>query len=301
MTRKSLKNQVITQSSARSCKRWTLARLLLLAGMISMGNPSVAWQYSANTNFWDEDIWKDPNRGFLFYGTERSEQEEEPRELASIKTLPELKVEVKKRLETAVMDPSEEHLTAYLEANTFLLQKSMDFAQSWQQTQWGHPAYDFTVTHPNANFAQIALKEDKNREQKLQLADIREDWALVFIVQAGCRFCDMMAPIAKLLEEETGLTHLALHISPNKPMAWPQALPENGTLRRLIQMTGSTLTQTPAVFMVRSDSQKAYLIATGALSVEELTHRVLVTAQKDENDKNTTNASKHRDALSPLS
>ena len=110
-----------------------------------------------------------------------------------------------------------------------------------------------------------------------------------------------MAPIAKLLEKETGLTHLALHISADKPMAWPQALPENGTLRRLIQMTGSTLTQTPAVFMVRSDSQKAYLIATGALSVEELTHRVLVTAQKDENDKNPANASKSRNALSPLS
>ena len=66
-------------------------------------------------------------------------------------------------------------------------------------------------------------------------------------------------------------------------------------------MTGSTVTQTPAVFMVRSDSQKAYLIATGALSVEELTHRVLVTAQKDLDEATPNNASNDRKTLSPLS
>lgn len=301
MTDKLIKIQALSDSSSRRLKRHSLARHFLPVAVTSVAVSCAAGSSHEQRGFWDEDIWQQPDRGFLFYGAEPSERKEEPQDLATIKTLPALKLEVQKRLETAVMEPSEKHLTAYLEANTFLLQKSMDFAQSWQQTQWGHPAYDFTVTHPNANFAQIALKEDKKREQSERLANIQEDWALVFIVQEGCRFCDMMAPVAQLLEKESGLSHLALHISATKPPAWPEALPDNGTLKRLVQMTGSTVAQTPAVFMVRSDSQKAYLIATGALSVEELTNRVLVTAQKDLDEATLNNASNTRKTLSPLS
>ena len=227
----------------------------------------------AQTNdFWTEDVWSSPERGFLFYG---EKSEEVPKDPEEIKTVEELRLEAQKRLNAAVMDPTEENLKQYLAINTLMLEKSTVFAQRWKETLWANPNFDHTVVHPNANFAQVALKDEAKSEKEDILKRLSSQAGLAILVQAGCSFCSLMAPVIQRLREETGIETLAISIKGGIPQDWPTAKPDNGIVKRLMTISGSVPTVTPAVFLVDRKGEQAQLIASGALSLEDLKDRLV--------------------------
>ena len=84
-----------------------------------------------------------------------------------------------------------------------------------------------------------------------------------------------MAPGINRLQEESGFNVLAITIKGGIPQEWPAAKPDNGIVRRLMTLSGSVPTVTPAVFLVDRQGQKAQLIASGALSLEDLRDRLV--------------------------
>lgn len=228
---------------------------------------------ASESNFWTEDVWVSPDRGFLFYQEKVSPEKEKP--LPEFETVEELKAEAQRRLNVAVMDPSEANLKAYLVINTLMLEKSNLFAKRWQETLWANPAYDHTVVHPNANFAQVALKNEAKSEKQNILKQLSSQAGLVILVQPGCSFCNLMAPVVSRLQEDTGISALAITIKGGVPQEWPDAKPDNGIVKRLMTLSGSVPTVTPAVFLVSRDGQSAELIASGALSLEDLQERLV--------------------------
>lgn len=228
---------------------------------------------ASENNFWTEDVWVSPDRGFLFYQEKVSPKEEKP--LPEFETIEELKAEAQRRLNVAVMDPSEANLKAYLAINTLMLEKSNLFAKRWQETLWANPAYDHTVVHPNANFAQVALKDEAKSGKEKILKQLSSQAGLVVLIQPGCSFCSLMAPIISHLQEETGINALAISIKGGIPQEWTNAKPDNGIVKRLMTLSGSVPTVTPAVFLVSRDGQSAKLVASGALSLEDLKERLV--------------------------
>lgn len=241
----------------------TLLFLLLVSSVVN----------AAEENFWTEDVWVSPDRGFLFYQEKVSPEKEKP--LPEFETVEELKAEAQRRLNVAVMDPTESNLKAYLAINTLMLEKSNRFAKRWQETLWANPAFDHTVVHPNANFAQVALKDEAKSGKEKILKQLSSQAGLVVLVQPGCSFCSLMAPIISHLQEETGINTLAITIKGGIPQEWPNAKPDNGIVKRLMTLSGSVPTVTPAVFLVSRDGQSAQLVASGALSLEDLKERLV--------------------------
>ena len=241
----------------------TLLSLLLVSSVVN----------ASEKNFWTEDVWVSPDRGFLFYQEKLSPEKEKP--LPEFETVEELKAEAQRRLNVAVMDPSEANLKAYLAINTLMLEKSNRFAKRWQETLWANPAFDHTVVHPNANFAQVALKDEAKSGKEKILKQLSSQAGLVIIVQPGCSFCTLMAPVVSRLQEETGINALAISIKGGIPQEWPDAKPDNGIVKRPMTLSGSVPTVTPAVFLVSRDGQSAELIASGALSLEDLKERLV--------------------------
>lgn len=227
---------------------------------------------SGREDFWTEDVWKNPERGFLFYGEDKEQTDKDPQ---NMKTVEELRAEAQRRLNIAVMNPTEENLTAYLEINTLMLEKSTVFAQRWKETLWANPGFDHTVVHPNANFAQVALKDEKKTAKDASLKGLASQAGLVVLVQAGCSFCSMMAPVMANLSAQTGMSVLPVSIKGDVSNDWPNAKPDNGIVNRLMTLSGSVPTVTPAVFLVDRSGQNAQLIASGALSLEDLKDRLV--------------------------
>lgn len=225
----------------------------------------------AQNNFWTEDVWVSPDRGFLFY---QEKAKANPPEVPEFATVEELRAEAQRRLNVAVMEPSAENIKSYLAINTVMLEKSMRFAERWKETLWSNPAYDHTTLHPNANFAQVALKDEAKQNKEISLKKLSSQAGLVVLVQAGCSFCSMMVPVMKRLTQETGLSVLPISIKGDVLTEWPTARPDNGIVKRLITLSGSAPTVTPAIFLVEKSGKTAQLIASGALSLEDLKERL---------------------------
>lgn len=228
---------------------------------------------ASESYFWTEDVWVSPDRGFLFYQEKVSPEKEKP--LPEFETVGELKAEAQRRLNVAVMDPSEANLKAYLAINTLMLEKSNRFAKRWQETLWANPAFDHTVVHPNANFAQVALKDEAKQNKEAAIKQLASQAGLVVLVQSGCSFCSMMAPVIERLSQESGFSVLPISIKGDVASEWPNAKPDNGIVKRLMSLSGSVPTVTPAVFLVSRDGQNAELIASGAVSLEDLKERLV--------------------------
>ena len=249
-----------------------MKRLLLLMLM-----PTLAL---ASETFWTEDVWKTDDRGFLFYGPLVTEPKEKPIPLESIQTVEALHAERDRRLHLAIMTPSEENIAAYQEVNTFMLEKSALFADMWRRSLWSHPQYDFTAQYPTANFAQVALKDERTTLRRDEIQALTADWGLIVVVNAECRFCDLMAPIAQKLTDVFGFEILAINVSSTPSASWPEALPDNGTIALLTDRTGEPVTTTPTVFLVNRDRQRFARVATGVVSFEELIHRIHTLATR---------------------
>lgn len=242
-------------------------------GLTALLSLSLVQSSFAQTNdFWTEDVWKNPDRGFLFYGEKK---EENSSDLSELKTVDELKLEAKRRLDVAVMEPTKENITAYLAINTLMLEKSTEFAQRWKETLWANPGFDHTVVHPNANFAQVALKDEAKSEKADILKELSTQAGLVILVQSGCSFCSLMAPVIQKLQHETSIRALAISIKGDVTHEWPGAKPDNGIVKRLMMLSGSVPTVTPAIFLVDRKGEQAQLIASGALSLEDLKDRLV--------------------------
>ena len=245
-------------------------RKIGLTALLSL--PLVQSSFAQPNDFWTEDVWKNPDRGFLFYGEKKDDEHKDPEEF---ETVEELKFEAQKRLNVAVMNPTESNLKAYLEINTLMLEKSSQFAQRWKETLWANPGFDHTVVYPNANFAQVALKDKTKQEKEAALTQLVQSSGLVILVQNGCSFCGLMAPVIHRLQEETGFNVLAVTIKGGIPQEWPAAKPDNGIVKRLMTLSGSVPIVTPAIFLVDRKGEQAQLIASGALSLEDLKDRLV--------------------------
>lgn len=232
----------------------------------------VEYSLAQTNNFWTEDVWSSPERGFLFYGERKDDT---PQNLEEIKTVQELRLEAQKRLNTAVMEPTDENLKRYLAINTLMLEKSTVFAQRWKETLWANPGFDHTVVHPNANFAQVALKDEAKSGKEDSLKQLSSQAGLVILVQEGCSFCSLMAPVIQRLQLETGIEALAISIKGDVTSTWPGAKPDNGIVKRLMTLSGSVPTVTPAIFLVDRKGNEAQLIASGALSLQDLKDRLV--------------------------
>ena len=265
-------------------KTMTMTKRLLLMGVGVLFLSGECPAQSA-LNFWESDIWKEADRGFLFYGpferkekNETEKDQEAPVDLKSLTTLEALQAERDKRLHRAIMTPTPEAMARYQEINTFMLEKSAMFADLWRRSLWSHPQFDFTTQHPAANFAQVALTQKRITTKTDVVKNLSDDWGLVFVVNTDCEFCDLMAPINDLLQKEYGLQTLAINVSPKPSPSWPQARPDNGTLRRLVGLSGEPITTTPTLFMVHRNQQTVHRVATGVVSVEELVQRLYTLA-----------------------
>lgn len=135
----------------------------------------------AANNFWDSDVWSEKDRGFLWYPDPevRKEPPEDP-DLKSFTTVEALKAERVRRLERAIMEPTQDNMASYLEANHFVQEKSALFTDHYRRALWQYPEFDFSVKNPAANFAQVNLSAERKTQRNQNLSSIAKSWGLVY-------------------------------------------------------------------------------------------------------------------------
>lgn len=232
------------------------------------------------SNFWEEDVWQSEDRGFLYYPPAKPKEiKPAPIDLKSIPTLEALKEERERRLNTAIMSPTEDNMKLYLEANHFVQEKSALFADQWRRTLWQNPTYDFSAQNPAANFAQVDLKNERNKQKLQDLEALSEQWGLVYFFKDNCRFCHLQSPLIKRLSEDYGFEIIAVSLDGSANEHFPEALPDNGIGTLLTK--GQGIEKVPALFMVNREQTQSYLVSSGVLALEDILSRITLLGTKE--------------------
>ncbi|WP_186183885.1 conjugal transfer protein TraF, partial [Burkholderia gladioli] len=82
-----------------------------------------------------------------------------------IKSADEMREMLKHRLDVATMDPSPEHLRAYMKLSMYIQQKSATFADIWQRQRWQNPSLDYSLKRPTNNVAVHTYDQVRDSDQ----------------------------------------------------------------------------------------------------------------------------------------
>ena len=206
-------------------------------------------------------------------------------DLTTFTTVKALRAEVERRLERAIMDPTPEHLSAYLEANAFILGKAHRFQVAWERTRFANPQYDWTASHPVANFATAEENERVMREKSVFLKSLGQEAGILFVVRADDPLSELAARSLASFARTNGIEVL---VASDRPVTYP-GLPPSKPYNALVASLG--LTRLPAAVLVPNPAMVAAgtithpalranprptLFATGVLSVEDLGSRLML-------------------------
>ena len=192
------------------------------------------------STWWDEDVWADPDRPFLYYGDNEvpemrpgstveppepqsvvkpDEKPFDPEDFTAFKTVEDLRAERERRLNTAIMNPSPANMQSYQAINAHLLALSARFAQAWQLGRMQNPGYDWTTTAPSANFATVELGAMKRDKSHALVKSLQGNAGLLFIGKKGDPLTQVAAGPVRAFANTWGLELLAVADGIDAPAA----------------------------------------------------------------------------------
>lgn len=137
-----------------------VAVLLLSTAALSAPSPS-----GSESGWWEDTPWRNPDRGFNWYPPDTPPKKadkkaaDKPKPIKDMKTMEELQKELARLKDLAIMQPTQANVRSYLEAQTYVMDKSSLFADVARRVVWATPSVDYNSRSPTATFAQLSKKD----------------------------------------------------------------------------------------------------------------------------------------------
>jgi conjugal transfer pilus assembly protein TraF len=246
-----------------------LALLCGYAGAQSLDYPSV-WQCDANKPNWYCDIEEGEQVAPAPPRPVRKDRPPGRIELRDIKTAEQLRQELKRREDLAVMDPSEQHMKDYLELWQLTQDKGSVFADSWRRVVWQNPSLDYAQKRPVNNSAIKIYDEGRLRNEEQQLRTLAREHGLIFFFRSDCPYCHAMAPTLRMLSDRYGIEVLPVSVDGQGLPDFPQ--PRDGRA----QAAAWGVERVPALFIGSRQTGDRAPIGFGMMALSEIVNRIFV-------------------------
>ena len=266
---------------------------LLFAGA-SMACVASAW--AQDQSWWNDSPWANPDRGFNWYPPDAPRVPKKiepaakpaprapapPKNIREMKSVEEIRKELVRLRDVAIMTPTQANVLAYLDANNFMMDKSSTFSDTWRRVVWQNPQVDYNTRSPVASFAQTALKDKRQIDQGAVMAALAKTHGVLFFYRSDCEFCKLQAPIMQMLNQRYGIEVLAVSVDGGGIREFPNAKLDNGI--SLVVTQGRGVQTVPALFLVSRDQKQVLQLGSGVLAMDEIVERarVLTTTQVGE-------------------
>jgi conjugal transfer pilus assembly protein TraF len=191
-------------------------------------------------------------------------------ELKDLETAEQLRAELKRREDVAVMKPTPENIKDYLDAWQLTQNTAAKFADSWQRVVWQNPQYDYSLKHPTNNAALNIAKQQKEQTRSQALAELSKHHGLIFFFRSDCTYCHTMSSTLRVISERFGMEVLPVSIDGQGMPQYPNFVDGRG----IAAQWGVEVV--PAVFIASKDTKEHAPIGFGVMSFSELTDRIFV-------------------------
>ena len=195
-----------------------------------------------------------------------------PTELANFDAMQKRLEELKR---VAVMNPTDDHLLAYMRYQRRVMNKSALFAERWQRLVWRVPDLDYGLNGRPTNAMAINVFDDRQRDRDGEtVRNLATTHGLLFVFRSDCPFCHRFAPILKRFEQDFGMTVLAVSLDSGTLPDYPDAPPDNGIAARL------NPSAVPALYLTDPTTRHIQPVGFGLLSMSDLIERIAALARE---------------------
>ena len=186
-----------------------------------------------------------------------------------------LRKNMKGYLNKAIDDPSPENVAAFYYLQRVMMDKAERFTNAARSVVMSDPHLDETVRRPVATFAANEANRQASLTADRALKDIAGQAGILFFFRSDCPYCHVEAPILAMLERAYGfkIYPVALDGKPMPNGLYPNFKGDQGQAALL------GVESTPALFLMKPPKEIVPL-SQGALSLEELTGRILLAAKE---------------------
>ncbi len=170
----------------------------------------------------------------------------------------------------AVLEPSEENVTAYIRYQREQLDRASTFSDVWQRTMWQNPDLDYTLQRPVSTLGKRAWLDNRKDEQERVLRQLSQRYGIFYFYAQSCGACEVFAPILKSLSDKSGFDVVAVSMDGGPNRVFPKYVVDAGHYARM----GLTSRATPALVLYDTVTKRPIPIGTGILSQDEITQRI---------------------------
>ena len=158
----------------------------------------------------------------------RSEPSPEATSSSAHARILEMRRELEEARATAILDPSPQHVSAYLRLQQAALQRSAAFSDSFRRTVWATPALDYTLRRPVGALAKQLWSDERRQARDAALARLGERYGLIYLGDPACAGCRVFGPLLRAFALRHRLDVLAVSMTGEALEGWPEAVPDAG-------------------------------------------------------------------------
>lgn len=217
--------------------------------------------------------------------------------LKSLRTVKELREEVDRRLDAAVMQPTPAAIGLYLQGNAFLMQKAGVFAESWRRALVDNPQFDWTAVRPAVNVVSAGMSREREGKLLREVRVLAKDHGFIFFGDESLKTRHMLEQV-RAFKDEYGFDAAFVSVTGADNPLMPEAREDKG----LSAFVAQGIRQFPALVLVsrhQKDLTKAKLVATGAADAMTLVRNTHAAAIEMADDRASTATRQRHLAVMP--
>ena len=273
-----------TKRRSQSCPR--LTRAILAIALCFMGaSPQLALGQtpeSVVTEATESDAFYCQNRklGYWFYcekpkAARKSERQAPPPNAVS--QLDAITAELRELKARAILEPTNENVTAYVRFQRAQLDRASLFSDVWQRAIWQDPELDYALHRPVSTLGKRQWQDARTSERNNVMQNLGRRYGLFYFFAQSCGACEVMSPIVQSVAGTWSITVRAISTDGGPSRHFPNYTVETTQRSKM----GLEPKITPAVVLWDAELRRAIPIGYGVMSADELLDRIYLLTTKE--------------------
>lgn len=171
---------------------------------------------------------------------------------------------------SAILEPTEANVTAYIRFQREQLDRASTFSDVWQRALWQNPDLDYTLQRPVSTLGRRAWIDNRRAERDRVLTSLGRRYGLFYFYAQSCAACEIFAPVLRSVADSHRLTVMAVSMDGGPSRDFPHYVVDAGQRARMGVPGG----ETPALVLFDTATRRAVPVGFGILSADEIMDRI---------------------------
>lgn len=177
----------------------------------------------------------------------------------------------------AILEPTNENVTAYVRFQRAQLDRASLFSDVWQRAIWQDPDLDYTLQRPVSTLGKRQWQDARTSERNNVMQNLGRRYGLFYFFAQSCGACEVMSPIVQSVAGTWSITVRAISTDGGPSRHFRNYTVETTQRSKM----GLEPKITPAVVLWDAELRRAIPIGYGVMSADELLDRIYLLTTKE--------------------